>query len=320
MSAGECAREEYGLRRWVHESFDRLGALVGGLVYRRSKLFSQSLEAPALDEAVRQTTASVGSLQPGVWHESTAKGPAGTLKAAYYVHRWLGDSYPTILYIHGSGEQPYKFGRFNDNSFAKIFDKDFDEPVNLVLIAAPFHEDAQGAYIQALGHMKNYVGMLAATTALLHSLAEQVRAHGSPAVYAAGFSLGGWVANLHRAFFGHSVDRYIPMCAGARLDSIFAASAYKRLVCPEAVGSPELLRRLLNFDERFRASSIDCRPLLFRFDRFLQMEVHMPSYEGMEVAILEKGHFTGQQAIREMREHIVGSVASNPLDSRTAGR
>ncbi len=289
----------------LHDFIDRVGASLGGLVYRNSRLFSKSMESVSLREAAAFTEAEVGDFTPGTWHKASANGPAGLFEGAYLVYRWLGPEFPALIYIHGSGEQPYSFSRFSDNSFRKVFTGDFKADVNLILIAASFHETSQGEYIKALGYLNNYVGMLATTAAIVDALAEKLKREGSPSVYVAGFSLGGWVANLHRAFYGENIDRYIPICAGTRPSAVFLESEYRKLTSEAARKKPELFREKLDFEEDFRANRADnCYPLMFRFDRLTELDSQMPAYRGMKVKIIEKGHFTGQQATGEFREHI----------------
>ena len=287
-------------------NLDAFGAFLGSIVYRRKRLFHRSLESPPLRTAAPATKTEVKSLDPGRWHEVLSDGPAGELTTAYLVHRWVGPDRPSLIYIHGSGEQPRNFNRSADNSFRKIVETGFDVDANLLLIMAPFHETTQGAYIDALGDLRNYVGMLATTASLVDSLAKRLRADGAPAVYGAGFSLGGWVLNVHRAFLGTGIDRYVPICAGTQPHRIFVDSVYRGMVAPEAREQQEHLRDVLSFEREFTANkNDDCSPLLFRYDRLVDIDVHAPSYAGLRVEVIDKGHFAGQQAISEMRSHIL---------------
>ncbi len=286
-------------------TLDAIGAFVGSIVYRRRRLFHRSLETAPLRVAVPTTTAEVNSLDPGRWHDVRSEGPAGELKAGYLVHRWIGPDRPSLIYIHGSGEQPRNFNKSADNSFRRIVETRFDVDANLVLVMAPFHETTQGAYIDALGDLRNYVGILATTTALVDSLAKRLRAEGAPAIYGVAFSLGAWVLNLHRAFFRESIDCYVPICAGTEPHIVFVDSVYRGMVDPGARAQREYLEEVLSFRGEFTANgNDDCSPMLFRYDRLVDIASHGPSYAGMHVEVLDKGHFAGQQAIAEMRSHI----------------
>jgi len=289
----------------MHDLLDRIGASLGGLVYRNDRIFGKSLDSVSLSEAAGSTVAEAGLLTPGIWQKVTADGPAGHFQGGCFAYRWSGSETPTLLYIHGSGEQPYNFGPFKDNSFRKIFADHFKPDVNLVLLAAPFHDRSQGEYIKALGYLNNYVGMLAAMAAIVDTLAEKLKSEGCPSVFVAGFSLGGWVANLHRAFYGKNVDCYVPICAGTRPSDVFVSSEYRKLTSEKARSNPDLLREKLDFDEAFMANkTVDCYPLMFRYDRLTELRAQMPAYRDLQVEILEKGHFTGQQATGEFRKHI----------------
>lgn len=296
-------------RMWIEKTVDNLGALIGRLVYRRSLLFSQSLESQPLGVVTKDTVAEISQFVEGQWQTAKATSPLGCFDAAYLVYRWHGFSTPTLLFIHGSGEQPHDFGRFSSNSFKSIFTEAFGEKLNLILLRAPFHEESQGEYMKALAHMQNYVGMLASTTALLHALAASLRIQGCPRVFGVGVSLGGWVVNLHRAYFGQFIDSYIPMIAGTRLDEVFGASCYRKLTAKSAWSRPQRLRDLLDFEEDFRSNqSKDCYPLLARYDQFVDFLTQKRGYEGMNLQVIEKGHFSAMQAANSLRLHIQNSI------------
>ena len=296
-----------------HEFIDKMGANIGSFVYRNSRLFGKSLQSEPIRTAIGAMQVESKDFQPGIWHDVTASGLDAQFQTAYFVYQWEGYHAPTLFYIHGSGEHPKDFSRFSDNSFHKIFSQNtelFGKPLNLILLMAPFHDGTQHAYIHALGHLKNYIGMLASTTALLDNLASRLRQEGCPLLYAAGFSLGGWVVNLHRAFYGKHITRYIPMCAGTRLEAVFLTSHYRKLTAKSAMSCADLLRDVLNFEAEFQANKTsDCMPLLFRYDRLVELEEQLPGYHGMNVHIIDKGHFTGQQAIDELRNHMLNAIA-----------
>ena len=298
----------------LHTLLDRLGAAVGGLVYRNHRFFSRCLESVSLREAVPQTKAPVTKLKTSGWQTVIAEGPAGTFETAYRVVQWTGDRAPVLLYIHGSGENPRAFNRKADNSFYKMFGKNPVPGMNTILLMAPFHEEGQGPYIRALGDMTNYVGMLASVTALLDSLSSLLRRQGSPAIYAAGFSLGGWALNLHRAFLGRGIDRYVPICAGAQISPIFTDSPYRVMIDPDARRQCGTLRKLLDFEEAFTANQSDnCHPMLFRYDQLVRLGDQAGAYRHMDLNITEKGHFTGQSDTEAMRRHILASIGNPPL-------
>ena len=296
-----------------HGCLDRIGASIGSFVYRKSRFFGASLKTESIRTAIDAMRVEITDFQSGLWHDVIAYGSDNQFKTGYYVYNWEGFHAPTLLYIHGSGEHPKDFSRFSDNSFRKIFTQDngrLNPPMNVILLIAPFHEGTQQAYIEALGHLSNYIGMLAATTVLLNELASRLVQQGCPAVYAAGFSLGGWVVNLHRAYFGKYIKRYIPICAGTRPEAVFLRSQYNKLTAESALNNPTILREKLNFEADFQANkALDCFPLLFRYDQLIELEEQLPGYHALDVQIIEKGHFTGQQAIDQLRNHIFNALA-----------
>ena len=48
----------------------------------------------------------------------------------------------------------------------------------------------------------------------------------------------------------------------------------------------------------------DCRPLLFWYDALVDIDVHLRRDAEMQVEVIDKGHFGGQQAIPERRSPI----------------
>ena len=293
----------------IHTITDTLGTVIGGLLYRKNRLFSRSLEAKPLREAVSATRVIVGSLEPDVWHPVVAETAVEKFTAAYRVHQWQRSKSPTILFVHGSGEQSANFGRFSSNSFRSMFCNGFGKDMNLIQLMAPFHDTTQGDYIQAMGDLANYVGMLAVSTALVDALAARIKEETSAPVYVVGISLGGWVANLHRAFYNRHVDLYIPMIAGARLDQVFTASAYRRMTDPGAHEKKNHLQNVLDFEKEFKSiQDNNCRPLLARYDTMIELKTQKSAYEGMDLVVMNRGHFTGIMAVQDHRAHIARSV------------
>ncbi|OEF97588.1 hypothetical protein [Desulfuribacillus alkaliarsenatis] len=289
-----------------HGLLDRLGATIGAYVYRKNLFFSESINTKPIKEVIPNTDLDMESIEHGDWQKVTATSPIGQFNGKYLVYKWIGNDVPTICFIHGSGEQPYKFDYFSSNSFRKIFTKEFDIDANLILLMAPFHEGTQNDYIKALDSLENYVGMLATTTVILDALASRLRVDGLQGkIYAVGVSLGGWVVNLHRAYFRGKVDYYVPMIAGTRLHDVFTTSNYSKLTARKALDNVEVLKEILDFEEDFLDNKKnDCYPLLARYDRLVELDVQKNGYKGMELKIINKGHFTGMEAITEFRNHI----------------
>lgn len=296
-----------------HELVDVASVGLAGLLLGDAKVFGRSVDSPPIGDAVEGATAVVpaaadfGDDTVGTVDVET---PAGTFEASFRPWRWLDPGRPTLLYHHGSGEDPFDFGRFASNSFRRLFAGGaFDVPVNLVALRAPFHDRSTRAYARAMGELSNFVGMAAASTALVEALRSRLADDGCPAVTVAGISLGGFVANLHRAFVG-GADRYVPTLAGAALGEMFASSAYRWTTGEPARSDPDRLRAALDFEDAFRAiERDDCAPLLARHDRIVEYDRQLPSYAGMDVAVIEKGHLTGALATDLLRTHLRRNVA-----------
>jgi hypothetical protein len=292
-----------------HELIDVATISMSGLLIRNSRFFSQSVASAPIGDVVSGTAIDIETIRTGGVQEVSASTPIGEYRAAYLVSQWRGSDAPTLLYHHGSGEQPFDFGRFSSSSFRRLFGTDGGPDVNLIALRAPFHDGSNKEYIQAMDTLDNFVGMLATSATLIEALTEQVRDAGCPATLAAGISLGGWAINLHRAYYG-GVDRYVPIFAGAQLGEMFVSSIYRKLVAEPALANPEKLRNVLDFEDAFTSTdSDDCDPLLARYDRIIEFERQRAAYERFDIAILEKGHITGSLATDALRRHIPQSIS-----------
>lgn len=93
--------------------------------------------------------------------------------------------------------------------------------------------------------------------------------------------------------------------AGTRLDAVFGSSCYRKLTAKSAWSRPERLKELLDFEEDFRFNmSQDCSLLLARYDEFVDYSTQKNGYEGMDIEVLNKGHFTGMLSVNAFRHHI----------------
>ncbi|EFW91323.1 hypothetical protein ZOD2009_14481 [Haladaptatus paucihalophilus DX253] len=287
-----------------HEFLDVATVTASGLVLRDATFFARSLDGPRLDETVVETRLALDEVETSGHREVTVATPAGGFRGAYCVWQWYGDDAPTLIFHHGSGEDPFDFGRFSSNSARRLFAaEDWSVPVNVILVRAPFHDRSSFSYARAMGALSNFVGMCAASTAMVEALTAAVRERGSPAVTVSGISLGGWVTNLHRSFHG-TADRYAPIFAGAALGEMFATSAYRRMTAARARTDPDRLRDVLDFERAFRAATADCRPLLARYDRIIELDAQRSGYDGIPLTVIETGHVTGSLAASALREHV----------------
>ena len=299
----------------VHELLDVGTVRLSALLLRDATFFARSLDSRPLVEVASDTEASVEDLSRAGERTVTVDTPIGAFDAAYMPWQWRGPDYPTLIYHHGSGERPFDFGRFSSNSFRRLFvASDETIPANLVAVRAPFHDGSNMDYARAMGDLENFVGMLAASVGLIDALATRASERTSSPVLASGISLGGWAVNLHRACFD-TIDRYVPIFAGAALGEMFVSSVYRKMTAKPAQRRPDHLREVLDFEEEFTAvGADDCSPLLARYDRIIEYDRQRPSYEGMPLSVLDKGHVTGSLATDGLHEHVLRVLSTCDAD------
>jgi hypothetical protein len=295
-----------------HELIDIATIRLSARLLGESTFFARSVDAPPLVDVTTETTPpvdEVGDPSTAGRCDVAVDTPLGAFEAAYLPWQWLGPEYPTVVYHHGSGERPFDVGRFSTNSFRRLFlGLEEELPANLVAVRAPFHDGSSREYARAMGGLENFVGMLAASAGLLEALTEQIADRADGPVVLSGISLGGWGVNLHRACFG-SADRYVPLFAGAALGEMFVSSVYRYMTADAALRQPSRLRDVLDFEDAFRAVAADtCAPLLGRYDRIIEYDRQRPSYTGMSLAVLDRGHVTGSLAAAALRQHVLGGV------------
>ncbi|WP_276258848.1 hypothetical protein [Haloglomus litoreum] len=294
-----------------HELLDVASVRLAALVAGDARYFSRSLEGPSLHGAAAAATVAdgVGDLRHAGVETVDVDTPAGTFAAAYLPWQWHGPDHPTLVYLHGSGERPFDFGRFGSNSFRRLF-VGADVPANLIAVRAPFHEGSNREYLREMGDLENFVGMLAASTGLVDALVDRASEVTEGPVVVSGISLGGWTVNLHRACHG-SADRYAPLLAGAAPGELFVSSAYRHLTATAALERAAHLRDRLDFEAAFTAvEAADCDPLLGRYDRIVEFDRQRDGYAGLPLAVLETGHVTGALATERLREHVLGALAA----------
>ena len=299
----------------IHELVDIGTIQVSALLLGEAKFFARSLDARPLVEVAAESETIVNNLSRAGERTIAVDTPIGAFEAAYMPWQWRGPDYPTLIYHHGSGERPFDFGRFSSNSFRRLFvASDETIPANLVAVRAPFHDRSNMDYARAMGDLENFVGMLAASVGLIDALATRANERTSSPILASGISLGGWVVNLHRACF-NTVDRYVPIFAGAALGEMFVSSVYRKMTAEPARRRPDHLREVLDFEEEFTAvGADDCSPVLARYDRIIEYDRQRPSYEGTSLSVLDKGHVTGSLATDRLRGHILRVLSASNTD------
>jgi hypothetical protein len=292
----------------IHNFLDHYTAILATLLAGRRKFFDRSVESRDFADLLATTTLRLPDIGGEGSYEVAADTVAGTLDPAFYVAQWLGPEHPTLIYHHGNNERPFDFGPLSKNTFKHVILKHRQTyPANLIALRAPFHRSLR-TYMEQMTELRNFAAMLAVSVKLAESLTQWSRAQGSPRVLLTGASLGGWVTNLHRTYY-NTADFYAPMMAGAALDEVFTRSAYRRLTGRAAHENPEVLHRVLNFEDAFAAVPADnVTALLMRYDAFIVYERQNVCYDPARVTVLDKGHTTGALAFAALRAFLLAQI------------
>lgn len=269
------------------------------------RYFSSSVDSPSFAEHLAAVELDLPLIQGEGYYEIPAISLAGPLDPAFQIAQWRGSEFPILIYHHGNNERPFDYGAASKNTFKNIFLAKKDSiPANLIALRAPYHRSLKD-YSKEMTHLSNFMAMLAVSTVLVDSLVRLAHERLISPIVVAGISLGGWVTNLHRAYYG-SADIYAPILAGAALEDVFLGSAYRALTGETALQNPEALRQALNFELQFlQAPETNVYPLLARHDQIIRLERQRLSYAKQPVTIINKGHLTAALASERLREHVL---------------
>jgi hypothetical protein len=288
----------------LHAFLDEYTVSLAALLSGRDRFFEDSVDSPSLGEHLQAIALEMPEIRGEGYYEAPARSAVGSLDPGFHLARWLGPSYPTIIYHHGNNERPFDYGPFSKNTFRNTLMGDRHAmQANLISLRAPYHTSLR-EYLARARELACFAAMLMTSVGLVDTLVGWSREGGSPRVMVTGISLGGWVSNLHRAHC-NSADVYVPIMAGAALDDVFVGSAYRKLAGRAARENPEKVRATLNFEDDYaRVADRNVFPLLARHDRIIRFERQQQSYGRHPVAAMEKGHTTGTLARQELRRHI----------------
>ncbi|UWG46747.1 hypothetical protein HSRCO_0450 [Halanaeroarchaeum sp. HSR-CO] len=303
----------------VHGSIDDLTVRLAGALLGDERFFRDSLESPPLVDAAAD--AAVDGMEfDGAARAVTgaatiqtvdAQTPTGEYQAWYRFEEWKGVGHPTVIFHHGSGEDPFASGMFGGTSVDRLFGDGEELRANVVVVRAPFHDRTAGEYVRRMGDLADFVGLLASSTAVIEALVARLHEMGTPAVVVSGISLGGWVTNLHRAVHG-TAERYAPIFAGARLGEVFTSSAYRHMTAPNARESPDRLEAVLDFDGAFDRADAQVKGLLARHDRIVEYAVQKDAYAPDELVTMNYGHVTGSLSSEWHRVHLEKALREAP--------
>ncbi len=289
-----------------HIFIDRLAVFIASLMPGKRKFFSKNLQAHSFEEHLHHMDLRVPELLQEGEFELKVKTFSGELDPAVKVVQWLGYDYPTIIYHHGDNERPFDFSPDAKNTFYQIFMRwPRRIPANLILVRAPYHNGKLRHYQQKMTELNHFMSMVAVSVRITEWIIRQFRRRSQAAILVTGISLGGWVANLHRAYY-NSAQAYIPIMAGAKLAEVFVSSRYRRLSGKNVLKNPEAVRQKLNFFQKFRqVTTSNLYPMLARHDQYIEYYVQKPVYNGFPLRTIDTGHVTGTMRAYHSREHIL---------------
>jgi hypothetical protein len=289
-----------------HALLDSLPIRVATL--KKFRYFSDSIDSNSFADHLAAVNLDLPTIQGEGRYEIQAHSLAGALDPAFQIVQWLGSEFPLLIYHHGNNERPFDYGATNKNTFKNLFLTPNDRiSANLITLRAPYHQSHKD-YSREMAHLSNFMAMLAVSTALVDSLVRIAHERMISPIVVSGISLGGWVTNLHRAFFG-SADIYVPMLAGAALEDVFLESTYRSLIGRIGRLNPDRIRQVLNFELQFlKAPEPNVFPLLARYDQIVRLKRQRLSYAKHPVTIINKGHVTAALSSDKLREHVLKHI------------
>ncbi|MFO7952914.1 MAG: hypothetical protein R6U91_08970 [Bacillota bacterium] len=293
-----------------HIFMDSFPVNLASFLFYRNKLYRDSLESPFYEELLDSTELKWPDIKGKGTYEVPAQTALGKLDPAFRVASWKGSDYPTIIYHHGNNERPFDNKPFVNNTFKNIFlAANPPVPANLIVVRAPHHRSFR-LYMKHMGHLATFTAVMAVSTIMVENLTRYAIGKNTR-VAVSGISLGGWITNLHRAFF-NTANIYIPLLAGTKPADVFTYSIYRKLTAPQARNNPEALEKILDFKDKFlEVKDKNVFPLLGRYDQIIRYEKQKESYGDLHpVAAIDRGHVTASLAVDQLRSHILTHLKS----------
>lgn len=286
-----------------HEFVDRLAVALGSLYGDSLRFFRDGVDSPHVSELVREVSADVPPPDSPTRMEVPMRYRDREMQAAYRVFQWAGPRAPAIIFHHGSGDYPF------DRRVAKVFGGNrAPDGVTIIATTIPFNTSGKMEYVRAVGRLENFALMLAGATILIEGVLSHLRAGGCRTVTVGGMSLGGWITNMHKAYFDSATD-YRPVFAGAAPDHLFRETVYSKMAAKAGREHPEAISAVLNFERDFE--SVDNRnvfPLLARYDQYIMLERQSRIYQPGNVAVIDYGHVTGSMQNDLLAQHLSRSA------------
>jgi len=284
-----------------HHSFlDNFSIWLGLPFLWNKKYFRNNIESPGVKDSLYDIKLDFPKINGEGEYKVKADSNNGKMNAKFKVKLDRGKKFPTIIYHHGNAESPY------DKGFNKIFSKKKgDINANLIVVREPF-QDSLRTYMNKLKNLENFVYMLATTVKTTEEIIAQYRSSSNNIV--SGISLGGWVTNMHRAYY-NTADHYVPLLAGAKLGDLFTDSTYRKLTSDKALKEKEKVKNILNFEDDFKSiKSNNVHPLLAIYDQYIEYDVQKTSYGNLDINVIDKGHLTAARSYDILRDHILSQL------------
>lgn len=281
----------------IHGLIDKVAVGLGSKFM--PKYFREGASSDSLTENLKHVSLTIPEIEGEGDYEVSAHTLVGELNGAIRLAQWSGEDHSTIIYHHGASEIPFDYG------FRRIFPfKKESIPSNLFLIRAPFHRTMKD-FRHGIRTLANVVAMLAVSVRLIQHLVEYNREAGTNKIIVSGTSLGGFITNIHHIHY-NSADIYTPLLAGVAMDDAYLHSLYSRAVAKEVRENPDVIERVLNFEEGFAAQdNSNVFPLLATHDQLIRYPIQKASYGDCPVDTIVKGHTTGALAYEKLRRHVL---------------
>lgn len=290
-----------------HIIIDRLFAQTMAIELGRHVFFADEIESPSFEDHIDAVTVHVPEITGEGIYEVSALTLAGELDPAFNVLRWLGPGKPTIIFHHGTAERPFDTGRGVRNVFHHMFGEGNLPEANVIALRAPYHAGTARAFSARMRRLANLMAMVSSSVKLIEHL---TACCGVGKVCVSGISLGGFIVNIHRAYY-NSARAYVPLLAGAAPDDLFLESRFNVVTGHRALDNLEKVSRILNFEQAYsRIPDDNVFPLLARHDQYVRFERQKACYGNRSIRALEKGHITASNASADLRDHILGVMGT----------
>lgn len=192
----------------------------------------------------------------------------------------------------------------------RLFPKKTVKDLNLIGVSIPFNKTIR-EYLYGIGSLERFAFLIASSVCITESLGLWLRTKGKTKVTAGGISLGGWVTNMHFAYFG-SLDEYRPIFSGAALDELFNNTVYKKLVASGARSDSAEITQVMNFEKQFASGKTEkVFPLMAIYDQYIRFERQKQIYNPENITIIKKGHITGSLDYKLLGDHLKSGLSGS---------